>query len=383
MKVINGEWTMKRVLAYMAAILALLVVPGAVWAMSGQSGNDITLAKGTTNHGTLWVAGKNVLVDGDVDGDLVCAGSNVTVNGTVTGDVICAGQTLTLNGKVGGSVRVAGQSVTVNSEIARNLWVAGQDLTLGASGKVAGELAAVGDQLTVNGPVGTDAYGAVSMAMINSAIGGSVNFQAGDLTLGDAAHIKGNLDYTNSADQHYDPSKVEGAVTRHDPPKHEENNSPRDVFLAWLLSRLYWIVADLAVGLVLVWVAPRAIRALLDRMKKRMGASIGFGALALFTAPIVLVMVAMTSVGLPLALEAGLLGLFVVSISATLAGIAIGSWILKRADWKADSLWMAALIGVPVAILLFSVPVLGALAKIVATCWSVGGLILAGAGLRR
>ena len=49
------------------------------------------------------------------------------INGTVNGDVMCAGASVTINGKVTGDIRVAGNTVTIGAEVGGNVTAFGAD----------------------------------------------------------------------------------------------------------------------------------------------------------------------------------------------------------------------------------------------------------------
>ena len=85
---------MKRIALLFIGLTAGLSVlwAGVVNAANVRSGDAPRVSAGEVIDGTLYVAGKDVRIEGTVKGDLMCAGQNVEVTGTVQGDVICAGQ---------------------------------------------------------------------------------------------------------------------------------------------------------------------------------------------------------------------------------------------------------------------------------------------------
>jgi cytoskeletal protein CcmA (bactofilin family) len=344
-------------------------------AFGARSGDEVTLAKTETHQGTLYAAGQNVTIDGNVDGDLFCGGNVVTINGNVSGDVICAGQNLTLNGKVAGNARVAGQTVIINGAVGRNVSAAAQSFTLGRDGRVDGEIALVGQVAQVNGPVNHDLYGAVRDLSLASTVGGSFTMETDGLHLRSAAHVTGDLNYTSAKTFQIAAAQVSGHVNRHEPPR-AHTESPRSSVLAWLLGRAYWILATVAIAFTLIWLVPRFIPSVTGVMSQRPGASIGWGLLLLFVGPLALVLIAITFIGLPLALFLGVLWLVGVGLAGMLTSLAIGRWILAQSDWNKTSLPLAALVGVPITMLAFGIPIMGSLLAMVSMWWALGGLAL-------
>lgn len=367
----------RRFVTLLVAAVALVLAPSVVLAASARSGDMVLVPKGEVHHGSLYIAGKTLTVDGDVDGDLVCAGSNVTVNGTVHGDVICAGQILTISGRVDGNVRLAGQTISLNGSVGRNAWVAGQTLTVNSTGKIDGELALLGQAIMVNGAVGRDLYGAMESLTLAAPVNGRVDVQLDQLNVASGAHVAGDLSYTSPQTFKVDGALVSGQVVRHDAPKHERTvQSPRENALAWLASRLYWMLATLAVALVLVWLLPGLTERITGLMMARPLPSIGWGLAIMFLGPIVLILLLVTVVGVPLAFLLGGAWIIALGLGGTLASLAVGRWLLNRTEGSRHSLVWAALMGVPVTVLVFGLPVVGPILSLVSAWWALGGLVL-------
>ncbi|HVQ43980.1 MAG TPA: hypothetical protein VMT30_03365 [Candidatus Saccharimonadia bacterium] len=363
---------MKRLWLVMGMFLALVLAPAVALAAATTTGN-VVLAKGDNRTGTYYAAGQTVTVDGNVAGDVVCAGQTVVINGTVGGDVLCAGQTVTVNGAVAGSVRSAGQVVTINASVVRNVTVASQNLVIGPDARVGGEVAAAGDTVALSGPVAQAVYSAGRTLSIDAPVGGSVTAMADELALGKDGRVTGNLDYTSSQTFTLDKGKISGQVVRHAPPQPSRGPTTAADRLTMLL---YWIVAMLAGMLLAIWLAPRLVRSVTGMMIQRWEASLGWGAVAVVLAPIAILILAVTVVGLPAALFATALWVLVMISSGLFAGAAIGRLALRGEDDR-RGLAMAALLGVPLVVLAGWVPVLGGLVGLVAAIWTAGGVVLA------
>ncbi len=371
---------MKRFHLFVAsglAALALVLVPSVALGFSLKSGDNVTVAKGETHRGSLYAAGQNITIDGDVDGDVWCAGNTITVNGSVRGDVLCAGQTVTINGPVEGNVRVAAQTVGINGTVGRNVSVASQTFTLGSSARVTGEVATLSQVGTINGSVGRDLYGAMESLTLAAAIEGSVDAHVDNLNVTSTGRVNGDLNYTSAKTASVGDDRVGGNINRHEPPKEQQpKDSPRDEFLGWVAGAVYWMLASLVIALLLIWLLPRAVRTVTGIMANRPGPSIGWGVVVMFVVPLAAFVLLFTLVGIPLALLAFGAWLLAWGVSGILVGIAAGRWILGRTDWQEarDSLVWAAVIGIPATILIFAIPILGWTLWLVATWWALGAL---------
>jgi cytoskeletal protein CcmA (bactofilin family) len=359
-----------KLLGAAAAALALALPAVAL----ASAANNVTLAKGETHQGTYYAAGQTVSVDGDVNGDVVCGAQTVTVNGAVNGDVICAAQNVTVNGPVTGSVRVAAQNVNINGTVGRNVTAAAQSLELGSGAHVSGEVALAGQAVTVDGPVDHDLYAAAKDLTMNAPVGGDVSAVMSSFNMSSSAHVTGDFTYTSPTNFNVDKSLVGGQVVYHAKAK----PAPREnAATTWLQMLLFWIVAATATMLLAVWLVPRFARAITEAMLRRPGASFGWGALGLIVIPVLLFALLITVFGIPLAVWLGIAWILILAATGPLAGLALGQIVLRRETPDQKFLLRSVLVGVPLAIIAFSVPWLGGLLGLLACVWVFGGVILA------
>ena len=367
---------MKR-LGKLLAFTVLALVPVTALAFSSDTGQSVNLAQGQTRTGTYYAAGRDVTINGEVNGDLVCAGQNVTINGAIHGDVLCAAQTLTVNGAVDGSVRLAGQVVDVTGSVGRNGTIAGQ--TVDVSGHITGDLGMLAQTASVNGMVDSDVYGLIQDLTIGSTVGG-VAASVDTLQLTTNAKVTGNLNYTSPTGASINKSQVGGSVTYNvaaQPTQHHLSG--------WAVvgGVLFFIVGIWVIGFVLVALAPRTVAYVTESMFRKPGLSIGVGVATLILTPILAVLLMFTFIGIPLAILVWLLWVLGVALSYVFATIGSGLLILRWLNWNKDSLLWATAIGVPVAIIVFNVPFIGWLVALVALWWGFGSLAMSSRVLTR
>ena len=74
---------------------------------------DSTIPAGTTEENDAIVAGQDVSIDGDVNGDLLILAIDATINGSISGSVITTAQSVTINGEIGGSLYTVGRGLAL------------------------------------------------------------------------------------------------------------------------------------------------------------------------------------------------------------------------------------------------------------------------------
>jgi cytoskeletal protein CcmA (bactofilin family) len=207
--------------------------------------------------------------NGSVEGDRVVITGPVTIDRGETADDV-----VVIDGPVSVAGRVRGDLIVVNGR-------------LRISGTVDGDVAAVADRATL-------------------APGARVG---GDLIYGDkrpvvpaGATVEGDVDRV-SVDEITDPGGFIGAAA------------------LWIAVS----ISALVLGLLLLWLAPRALEAAFAAVSTSPGATIGWGLLLFFGLPILAVIALVTLVGIPLgvALLLALLPLYAI-------GYTTSAWLLGR-----------------------------------------------------
>ncbi|MFC6837362.1 bactofilin family protein [Halomarina ordinaria] len=284
-----------------------------------------------TRTGGSVVVGENEVVDGDLD---VFAGS-VVVRGTVTGDVNAFGGSVDVDGRVDGDVNAFGGTVDVGPE-----------------GVVGGSLEAAGGDVTIAGQVDGDA-----------------TVGAETVRLTDTAAIGGDLEYDGTLERS-EGATVDGTVTQSDSVSVEP--VPVDPRVADLVGTVYTFLASLLFGALLLLVLPGFSRRVATTALDAPLRSGGVGLLVLFAVPLVLVLFAITIVGLPITFLGAFLFVLVAWMGSVYGRVAVGAWLLRFADVR--NRWAALVVGLLVVGVLTLVPILGGLVEFVVTLLGLGAL---------
>lgn len=359
-------------LSIAAVFVALLTVIGfqatAGAASVFRSGNDVTVSSGETIESTLYASGSTLEIDGRINGDLFCAGQTVTVSGTIEGDVLCAAQNIRITGTVNGDVRLAAQSAAVEGDVNGNASMMAQTVSVTGSGSVSGDLGGLAQNTTVNGNIGRDLAISSSLITVNAPVGRDVTAQTGELTLGDAARVNGDVIYTSSNDlQRDDGATVNGEVRRQD--ARETAAGPGD-YLGFLL---FMLAALLVISMALVLVMPLLFQRASNAVLTQPGKAALVGLILHIGVPVLLLALSLTIIGLPLAIIVGLAWLLILALSGPAAAYLLGRVILRN---NSNAI-VIMLVGSLVLLLLYLIPFVNFLAFIAVALFGTGGLALA------
>lgn len=135
---------------------------------------DSIIPAGTTEENDAIVAGQDVSIDGDVDGDLLILAIDATINGNVTGSVVTTAQTVTVNGEIGGSLYTVGRELSLNegSIVARNVYFLGFRLATAPESAIGRDLVGVSLSASLGGKVGRDLKAVIGILELLGQIAG-------------------------------------------------------------------------------------------------------------------------------------------------------------------------------------------------------------------
>jgi cytoskeletal protein CcmA (bactofilin family) len=337
----------------------------------------VRIPAGETHHGTLAVSCESleiegvvigdvlafcerVTIRGEVDGTAVVVGRELVVEGEVTGGLGAAGEQVRLEGSVGGSAYLAGERVHIGprARVARDAFLGGERVHV--EGEVARDLAAGGERVELEGEVGRD-FGAWSERVSIAAgarVGGDLRAHVPDpeqLEIATGAVVVGATD-VDALDHH----------------RHKLWSRYREgTFWVWLAVGF---VASFGIGMLLHALFPGLFAGRLGTGRDFF-VSLGLGFAVLVLAPIALVLLALTVVGIP----AALIGLATWGIVLYLGGIVvaalIGRSLVKPRGESAREFGLALLVGLAVLVVVKSLPLVGRPAGWVIALVGVGLLV--------
>jgi cytoskeletal protein CcmA (bactofilin family) len=363
---------------FLGIALGTLALPAApAYALERQSGDTATVPVGATVDDDLFISGRSVRIDGRVRGDVYAFAKTITVTGVIDGDLFAAGAQVVVDGQVQGNVRAAGATLQVNGTVGQNVLGAGQLLQLGSGGHVAGNLIGAGETVSLAGDVNGTVTGTGQSFDLQGTIGKKAELTLDSLTLGPRAHIGGTLTYYADHEVTIPPERVTGGVTF--VPVQREHSAPEHVPAGQRFNALgnffslIWLAGCALIGLVLLRLFPRFAAEFLGVLETRPLPSLGLGVLALIgTIPIAIVM-AVTIIGLPVALLLGagyFTGLLVGWLFLALATGSILIGLLRKGHpWHPS--W-AFLLGLLVLYVATRLPIVGALVTFIGLSFGLG-----------
>lgn len=350
-------------------LLFVFMSIGVVSAHDIRTGDNIVTAQNEVIDETLFAFGKTLDISSEVNGDIFCAGQTINVSGDVHGDVICAGQTINISGNVDGDIRLGGQTVNVSGRVDGNASIVSQTFTLQPSGEITGDLSTGAEDVSLSGPVGRDVAVAGSNVIIANTVGRNVLGSLESLELTSTAVVEGNIEYTSQNELVIDSGAVvSGSIDRNIP---ESNSSNSSSIFGWAIAWVIYIfLAMLVTSLVLALLIPGVLKSTTDKIIKSPWKALLIGFLASLVAPLILIILGVTVIGIPLMILFGLIWIVIVMLSGPFTAFYLGRLLLSK-----SGAFLTMLVGSVVLLVIYFIPIIGIFA-LIAAYWLGTGMIL-------
>lgn len=358
------------------ALLLLLSLPWPALAFVPRAGENIAFTGSIQDD--LYVAGGTVTVAGAVDGDVTAAGGTVALSGGVSGAILAAGGTVEIGGRAGRSVRAAGGTVRLDGAVGTDAVLAGGNVTVADTARVGRDVVVGGGNVRTGGTIGRDLLVAGGSVVIGGTVQGSVEVQADRIVVLPTARVAGNLRYASDRPAEIQSgAQVSGGVERVPAVRPRMRSVPawRTRFMwVWRVTEWMWL---LALGLVGFALLPRLPGNVVGAIRTRLGASLLTGFLVLVAAPVAVIALVISVLGIPLAAVLTLLWLLTVYPSQLFTATWVGERLLSAARrGSSPSTSWAVVAGVTALTILYAIPFVGWVFRLLTVLAGLGAIWL-------
>ena len=300
-------------------------------------------------------SGTVVVEEGETVSSVDALAGSIVVRGTVTGDVSGAAGTIHVaeSGRIGGSISGAAGDVRIDG-------VVGGDISAGSGNIRVTETATIGGDVSVG----------AGYVRIDGRIDGDVRIGAETIVIGPNADIGGEFRY-DAAEFTQDPAATVAGGVVEDPDL--RGNVGTFTLPNWITTA-YSLLANLLLGAILLALFPAFSARLAGRVSDEPAKTGGVGLLTLVGGPILLALVAITIIGIPLAVLGAIAFGLAIWVGVVYGQYAVGAWVLRQAG--RDDRWLALVAGLVGFAILDLIPVLGGVLVFGALLLGLGALAL-------
>ena len=356
-------------------IFLFLAVGSNLLATEFKSAESFTLSSSDQIADDLIVTGKNVKIDGEVLGDLITFCRSNSIKGRVENSAFNFSQYLDVSGQINGSLTSFCQSLSLSGRVGRNLTSFCATLLVSREAVIEGELTAFSGDLDLEGEVKKGVLAHCDEAIISGHILGDVKIDAERLVILEGAVIEGNLSYKSPKQAKIDPkARITGEVKwREKVPRKKVGSIYRKIGL----FNTSLLAGNLVTGLILITLFKPRWNRCQAVIKTSFLKSLGLGFVLAVCVPIAVIILAITLLGIPLALLSmvGYLVAFYLAKLVASTTLGIGVVRLFKKEGKVSLFW-AFLFGYLTFWILSGFHILGTILYILAFFVGFGGLVL-------
>lgn len=322
----------------------------------------------------FYAAGKSIALSTDAADDAFLTGAIVNVTKNVAHDLFAAGSTVTILAEIGDDVRAVGSVVLLASKIAGDAVIGGGVLNFTENSSVGGAAALAGGVINFDGAVGGDLQLAGDEINFGGTVGGDATIRVGQrINFLDGAKITGKLTYY-SKDEIIIPDGLAASVEHK---AYKEFDALTEKSLATrAVESLFTLLFAFVTGAVLLAVCGRSSEVFAGKLREKFWWSLLAGVAVLFM-PIIVMLLAMTFVGVWLAGILLFLWLAGLLAAGALAGFAIGSlFIPQKKDTKYSQKLIALALGWVIFLVIGFIPGFGHIFQFLIFTFTLGAGIL-------
>jgi len=297
-------------------------------------------------------SGDTISIDTPIADDVFAAGSMVSINAPVD-SVVVAGVTVKVNAPVKGDLIAAGGQVYVNSDVGGKVVAAGGNVNLG--GNIGTNLVATGGQVNIfpGKTVDKDALIAGGNVVNAGKVNGTLTVSANQFNNTGSA---GKVDFYKMEDH-----------------RDERYEDAENFSIFGLLAILGYFI----LGLILVKFLPGIFMAVDGEVRSSTLLKTILGFVMIIASFIAVLFVAVTVVGLPIALISFLLILATMMLSGTFISFSLGKWIGELTKIKQGNS-ILFVIGFVILNVLFLLPFVGGLISLISMSLGFAAILYAG-----
>ena len=386
----------KPIFLFMLLVSLLYVLPG--FSAIVRSGESITISSPVT--GDLYIAGGDLHIEAVIAGDIVGAGGKIVVRDTILEDAILAGGNLRIEAPIRDDARLAGGEVLINSDVFGDVMIGGGEVKIAEGVTIYGDLYIGGGEVHIAGKVMGKIDAAGGEVEFEGEAGSAVSLKGGDLVIngiirGPAQLVAGNIELATSAQFHdqvrywrkggemeFGSALVGKAEATYDEELRNRFDEMdwRKAFGMGLITLLVFRVLSAAfLILLLIWAFHGFFkRAVALASQTNPASSFGYGFLYLVGVPIAVVLAFISIIGIPAGIIGGSIYGFSLALGHVLASIILTYWVWenRRAEWSKGQAMLVS-IGFYLLLKLVSfLPVLGWLISLVLVASALGVILL-------
>lgn len=287
-------------------------------------------------------AGDVVVLDEPIDGNAFAAGSRVELRERVDGSAFLSGGSVTVTGPVGRNLYAAGGDVRIEGDVEGRARAAGGKIRVASDARIGGSAAFAGESIELDGAVGGGLRAFGDTITINGSVGGDVEAAGENIRIGPDARIAGQVEYRSGRDIAVDPAAQVAGGVKE---LEQDRRWLRKLgHGAAIFGGVTISLGVVLIGVLMILAMPRFSREAAATILRKPWQSAGLGCVMLIGVPFAIIVLLVTVIGIPLALLLVFGYVVLLLLGYLVAALFVGDAALERLGReKVDSPWWRVL----------------------------------------
>jgi predicted anti-sigma-YlaC factor YlaD len=353
-------------------LIVLLALTLPGFALERRHGEFVTVAANETVDDTLLASGNEIRVEGVVNGDMLAFGRSVEVRGTIKGDLVSFARRIVVSGTVEGRIYSFSQWLDLDGQLGHSLYGFAQSLRVNDRSHVGESIVAAAGDFNLEGEVKRSVD---ILSSDNAGVSGSIGR---DLTMAGSSLTLSNTarigGNLSARVRHQDAAHIaDGATIAGKRDIQVQVRKSRFARARFYLHQALWFAAAMLVGWLGIVLFPGFFRATTQAVGSGW-LSLGLGVGILAGVPVAIIIAAITLIGLPAALMLLAVYLAAIYLAKIWVGAFLGRILLKRSGASKGDWWLGLLVGLLILTIVGFIPYLGGLLRFGVVCLGLGAL---------
>ncbi len=372
----------------MRKILLFLILAGYLWpapvrAMQFLAEENVFFGPAESVEADLYLAGENVTFLGLAQQDIFGAASSLaTISGRVAQDLNLAAMKVEITAQVGDDVRILAKQLTLDGRVGGSALLLASQVNCQRPSICEQDVVILAKDVRLSGTINGSLRVIAKRIVIDGVVAGNVILRAEKITLGPAARILGTLRYQSPQQITVQPGAVLQRPAQRiqeqeaGPPGEREFNFKGMVLVGKILYRVTLFLGLVAVGCLLLVMAPVASRRYVLVLRHRPWASLSWGALTSVGIVVLFFILLVSLIGIPLAVVLAIFSVLAMLLAGLGVGYLLGFLLLKPGPAALGRNIAAFILGFTLLGLIGLIPVLGELIEVIVILGGLGALWL-------
>lgn len=350
--------------------------------------NSFIMSEEETLDNDLWLSANSAVIKGEAKNDLFLLATaqswkpanekegNISLSGKCGNDVWALANKIELNGVVLDHTRLLAQMITVSGSVSNNAILVANSINIGRTAHMGRDIWLIGENIIVEGRVDGNADIIGQNVTLAGDIAGQVRLTAADIVVLPHTRINGNLIYRSTKELILDKNvELNGKLIRE-----AEEVAPETGrhLISWpsLAMQSWLFIGALAVSALMLLLFPAFIENVSLQINRSAWKCLAVGFATICLVPLACFFLAVSVIGLPLALLAAATFLILIYLSKIMVGLALGAFITRH---RAQGMKAFPAMGLGLVILYLAAGsgLLGTIVWFVIACLGVGAMVTA------